>query len=137
LDLIEKLEKENVFEAKGEFLENLEFNENDLAKKLRALVSVESGVAAEKINPNSYLYEDLGVDSLQKVEFLCSIEKELAIRIPEGMAYEIRTFADLVKFAAEYKEGRKDIEFDVTDEVKKINKKTKKFYVYRLFAAFS
>ncbi len=136
LDLIEKLEKENVFEAKGEFLENLEFNENDLAKKLRALVSVESGVAAEKINPNSYLYEDLGVDSLQKVEFLCSIEKELAIRIPEGMAYEIRTFADLVKFAAEYKEGRKDIEFDVTDEVKKINKKTKKFYVYRLFAAF-
>jgi len=82
------------------------------------------------------LYPDLGIDSLRKVELLCSIEKELAIHIPESMAYEIRTFADLAKFAAEYKEGRKDIAFDAAGEVKTIDKKTKMFYPYRLFAAF-
>ncbi|MFA5008615.1 MAG: AMP-binding protein, partial [Candidatus Omnitrophota bacterium] len=136
LGLIEKLEGENKLEAKGKFLESMEFKDDDLTRSLRVLISREAGVASDKISPNSYLYQDLGVDSLRKVELLCAVEKELAIHIPENMAYEIRTFADLAKFAAEYKEGRKDIEFDVEGEVKKIDKKTKAFYPYRLFAAF-
>jgi len=136
LGLIDKLEKENIFEEKGTFLENLEFKDDELARNLRSLISKEAGVTQDKISPNAYLYQDLGVDSLQKVELLSSIEKELGIHIPENMAYEIRTFADLVKFSAEYKGGRKDIEFDVEGEVQKINKKTKAFYPYRLFAAF-
>jgi len=136
LDLIEKLEKENVFEGKGKFLEGMEFMDNDLAKSLRLVVSAEAGIMPDKISSHSYLYPDLGIDSLRKVELLCSIEKELAIHIPENMAYEIRTFADLAKFAAEYQEGRKDVEFDAQGEVKVIDKKTKIFYPYRLFAAF-
>lgn len=136
LALIDKLEKENVFEEKGKFLENIEFNEDELTKNLRMLVSRESGVSLGKIMPNSYLYEDLGIDSLQKVEFLCLIEKELGIHISENMAYEIRTFSDLAKFSAEYKGGRKDIEFDVTREIEDIDAKAKKFFAYRLFSVF-
>jgi len=136
LGLIEKLEKENVFEEKGRFLESMEFQDNDLARALQALISKEAGIVQALVRPSSYLYQDLGIDSLRKVELLCLIEKELAIHIPENMAYEIRTFADLVKFSAEYKEGRKDIEFDAADEVRRIDKKTKIFYAYRLFAAF-
>ncbi|MDD4954898.1 MAG: AMP-binding protein [Candidatus Omnitrophica bacterium] len=136
LNLIEKLEKENILERKGRFLENIEFKDDDLSRSLRSLIANETGAAIDKINQNAYLYEDLGIDSLQKVELLCVIEKELGVHIPENMAYEIRTFADLAKFAAEYREGRKDIEFDVASEVSGIEAKTRKFYIYRLFAAF-
>jgi len=109
--LIENIEKDRGAEVGGEFLESMEFKEDE----------------------TSYLYSDLGIDSLQKVELICSIEKRLQANISDQIAYEIATFKDLVRFVKEYKEGRRDLADDLGADVRGILKKNRIFYLSRLF----
>jgi 1-acyl-sn-glycerol-3-phosphate acyltransferase len=49
------------------------------------------------------------MDSLMKVELFCAIEKQLGARIPDEIAYEIRSLADVAKFLKESKAGKLDV----------------------------
>jgi len=134
INLIENLEREKALEKKGEFLEGIKFEEDEISISLKKIISEETGVSLENIHPNSYLSSDLGVDSLQRVEIICKIEKELGITLSESIIYEIFTFADLVRFVKEYQEGRKDIPVDWEKEVKSILRRKKIFYLSRISA---
>jgi len=102
---------------KQEFVEAAEIYEDALTMKLRNIVSGLTAVPEEKIRLVSNLYNDLGVDSLMKVEILAAIHREEGVDIPERLAYEINTFADLVKFTKEYKAGRSGDEADIAEEI--------------------
>ena len=116
LELISKKEAQEGVEKK-EFIESTEFIEDELSSKIRSIICALAKIPEEKIGFSSNLYNDLAIDSLMKVEVLAAVHKELNIDIPDRLVYEINTFADLVKFSREYKQGRSGDEIGVRNEI--------------------
>jgi len=90
-------------------------DETEYSAELKSLASEILSVPAADIRINSNLFNDLGVDSLMKVELLAALETEYGLHIPDEMAYEINTFGDLLKVTSEYRMGRTD-DVSVSDE---------------------
>ncbi|MBN3040193.1 MAG: AMP-binding protein [Candidatus Omnitrophica bacterium] len=130
--LIEESSLRGEIDFKGEISDKTDFLEDEIFQALRDIVARESGINRDNIKASSYLSSDLGIDSLQKVELLTAIEDRLGISISEEMAYEISTFQDLVRFAREYKQGRKDIEVDWEREATMLLRKKILFFPSRL-----
>lgn len=118
--LLESIQNAAKQTASGEsvFVEEEKGTEDEFAYRLREIAASVTKVPAGKIKPSSNLYNDLGVDSLMKVELLAAIEKELGLVIPDDIAYEINTFSDMVRIASEYKDGRID---DVAVKEEEVN----------------
>jgi long-chain acyl-CoA synthetase len=76
---------------------------DNFASNLRTLLAkIVDSKDETDILMDSNLDVDLGIDSLMKIEVLCSIEKEMSIHIPDDSAFQIETFADLVMIARRY-----------------------------------
>lgn len=117
LESLAKREKEEGIPEKKKFIEAIEPKEDDLAISLKQVIVEVTKTEAESVRFNSNFYNDLGVDSLMKVEILSAIQKKEGVDIPDRLAYEINTFADLVKFTKEYKEGRSGDEPGLVQEI--------------------
>lgn len=59
-----------------------------------------SGQDKEDVKMESNFSTDLGVDSLDKVELIMEVEKQLDIQIEDSAADEIQTVENLVDFIA-------------------------------------
>lgn len=66
-------------------------------EKIVDMLSQQLNVAADKIKPESRIAEDLGADSLDRVELLMSLEDEYGITIPEEDVDYISTVSDVMK----------------------------------------
>jgi long-chain acyl-CoA synthetase len=53
------------------------------------------------VHPDANLELDLGVDSLERVEFLSSIKENLGVEIPDEVGGEFLTFGDVVQYVRE------------------------------------
>jgi len=53
--------------------------------------------------PTANLRDDLSVDSVRALELVFEVEREFAIKVPEGRYGEVRTFQDLVKLVGSIK----------------------------------
>jgi len=69
-----------------------------LAKQL----TMDSG----KINLDSRLVEDLGLDSFGSVEVAFELEEKFDIKIPDAALYEAKTVKNIVDYIASQKEGK-------------------------------
>ena len=58
------------------------------------------GQNLEDVKMESNFSTDLGADSLDKVELIMEVEKQLDIQIEDSAAYEIQTVENLVDFIA-------------------------------------
>lgn len=132
VEFIESLEREGELEINGQFLESMTFEKDELIAALKEIVSRLAGIPCEVIHFSSYLSSDLGIDSLQRVELVCNLNKMLGVNIPAQSAYDIYTFYDLVRFVKEYKRGRREREDDLNREVKVVLRRDKIFYPMRL-----
>jgi len=47
------------------------------------------------LKPEALLYEDIGLDSLDAVDLIVMVDKQLGVRIEEDSARSIRTLADV------------------------------------------
>jgi long-chain acyl-CoA synthetase len=84
---------------------------DDFAVRLRTLLAgIVDAEDETAILPDTNLAVDMGIDSLMKIEVLCSIEKEMSIRIPQESAFQIETFADLIMIARKYRDTPGDIQ---------------------------
>ena len=72
-----------------------------LEKEIRQLVSEIIEVEPSKIEPNTHLVKDLGIDSMMALEILAAIEKKYKIRIPEGYLPKMATLAEATAVARE------------------------------------
>lgn len=61
----------------------------EVQQAVLALAAKEFGVALEKLTPNTRLIEDLGLDSLDVVEFIMEVEAEFGITIPDEIADQL------------------------------------------------
>ncbi|MBM3253129.1 MAG: AMP-binding protein [Candidatus Omnitrophica bacterium] len=78
--------------------------------KLKNILSGLTKIKPDKITYQSNFYNDLGVDSLMKIELICAVEEAFGFDMPDELAYTIGTFQDLVRLVEEYKLGRRDQE---------------------------
>lgn len=60
------------------------------AARLRALAAEVFDVPAEEITDGAAFYEDLGVDSLQKVDFVVRVERQLGLKLTDDEAAGMR-----------------------------------------------
>ena len=65
-------------------------------ERLREIVQDFMGIEAERIVPEASLIDDLGADSLDKVELVMAVEEEFGIDIDDDD--RILTFGDVVAF---------------------------------------
>ncbi|MCM8787092.1 MAG: AMP-binding protein [Candidatus Omnitrophica bacterium] len=105
--LIDRINKK-VFKEET-FIEAFEAKQDSLFYELQGIISELTGLAKERINLYSNLYNDLGIDSLMKVELLYAIERKFGFKIPDEIAYEIGTVSDIFRFIDEYNQGRSDL----------------------------
>ena len=74
----------------------------EIARKLVAIVRQEKDVPDEKLTPETPL-ADAGIDSLDALTILFSIEEEFKISIPDDRAKAIKTFGDMIDIVEELK----------------------------------
>ncbi len=58
-------------------------------------------IDAELLKPEALLYEDIGLDSLDAVDLIVMVDKELGVRIEEDEARSIRSLEDVYKIIDE------------------------------------
>ena len=54
------------------------------------------GVEAERIRPDARLVEDLGIDSLDRIELVFELESAFGIEIPDSVITQVQTVGDVV-----------------------------------------
>ena len=71
---------------------------NDIFEKLKAIAVNQICIDEEKFTPESDIIKDLGLDSLDIVDMLMSVEETFGVTIDDGDVAEMKTVADVVKF---------------------------------------
>jgi acyl carrier protein len=68
---------------------------DEIQQQLIKIVQQEKDVPDEKLRPETLL-ADAGIDSLDSLQILFSIEEQFRISIPDDRARGIRTFGDMI-----------------------------------------
>lgn len=66
--------------------------------KVRAIIAEQLGISEEEVQASSRLIEDLGADSLDKVELIMALEAEFELEIADEEADSIQTIQDIVSY---------------------------------------
>ncbi|MEN3608522.1 acyl carrier protein [Plantactinospora sp. ZYX-F-223] len=64
------------------------------AAVLRDLAAEIFEVSPDEVTEGAAFYEDLGIDSVQKVEFVVRIERQLGVRLTDEEAAGLQDFGD-------------------------------------------
>src|SRR5271168_5052554 len=56
----------------------------EIEQRVRDFASKQFGIPRQRVSPSSSLAEDLGIDSLDLVEFIMDVEKEFGVTLPEN-----------------------------------------------------
>ncbi len=68
-----------------------------IIKVVNQVLEEEFEIDTELLKPESLLYEDIGLDSLDAVDLIVMVDKQLGVRIDEEQARSIRTLEDVYK----------------------------------------
>jgi len=68
------------------------------------------GLAPEAVTPDAELAEDLGVDSVDAVEFALALERELNVSLPDKIFGDIRTVQDVIDIVREQSERLAEVD---------------------------
>src|SRR5260370_17793889 len=69
-----------------------------LEEKVTQIVVDQLGVEASEVSPKSSFVEDLGADSLDRVELVMALEEAFAVEITDEQAEKIATVQDAVDY---------------------------------------
>ena len=67
-----------------------------LAGRVVALLTERLGIPAETVMPTAELAEDLGVDSVDAVEFTLALEREFNVTLPDAALADVKTVQDVI-----------------------------------------
>jgi len=70
----------------------------EILSKVKEILSKHLCVPESKINLDSILLEDLGVDSLDVIELVMALEEKYGIEIPDGDAEKLLTVREVVEY---------------------------------------
>lgn len=66
------------------------------AAGLRELAADAFEVDPDDVTEDAAFYEDLGIDSLQKIEFVVRIERQVGVRLSDEEAAGLQNFGDVL-----------------------------------------
>jgi acyl carrier protein len=72
-----------------------------IARRVIALLTQRLGIAPEMVTPAAELAEDLGVDSVDAVEFALALEREFNVPLPDKVIADVRTVQDVIDLVRE------------------------------------
>ncbi len=67
-------------------------------EKVQKIIAEQFEVAADSISADTNIVDDLGVDSLDVVELIISVEDEFGLEIPDEDATELTTVGKIVEY---------------------------------------
>ena len=67
-----------------------------VADRVVAILTQRLGISREVVAPTAELAEDLGVDSVDAVEFTLALEREFNVALPDESITDVRTVQDVV-----------------------------------------
>lgn len=71
---------------------------DSIADRVKEIITVHLGVDEDRVHDGARFAEDLGADSLDRVEIVMAFEDEFSIEITDDQAEGIETFKDAVEF---------------------------------------
>ena len=74
---------------------------SDIADRVKSIVVEHLGVEGDKVIEGASFIDDLGADSLDRVELVMAFEEEFGCEIPDDAAEKILTVKDAVDFLQE------------------------------------
>jgi acyl carrier protein len=75
----------------------------DIATKVKGILIEKLGLEESVITDQASFSNDLGVDSLDKIETFVELEKQFSIRIPDEDAEKLTTVGALINYIIEHK----------------------------------
>ena len=66
--------------------------------KVKEIIVEQLGVAETAITPDASFIDDLGADSLDRVELIMALEEEFDLEIPDADAEKVVTVNDVVEY---------------------------------------
>ncbi len=77
-------------------------NQTAVANRVIALFTERLGIPAETVTPTAELAEDLGVDSVDAVEFTLALEREFNVTLPDAaLSADVKTVQDVIDLLCE------------------------------------
>ena len=76
---------------------------NEVEVTVKEILAKQLTMSADKINLESSLVEDLGLDSFGSVEIAFELEEKFDLKIPDAALYEAKTVKDIVDYIASQK----------------------------------
>lgn len=67
-------------------------------EKVQKIIAEQFEVAADSISADTNIVDDLGIDSLDVVELIISVEDEFGLEIPDEDATELTTVGKIVEY---------------------------------------
>ena len=71
---------------------------SEIKSKITQIIVDKLGVEVSEVKPEADLSNDLGADSLDKVEFIMDVEKEFGISIPDEEAEKLTSVGDVINY---------------------------------------
>ena len=78
----------------------------DTKERVIKILGEQLGINKTEIKEEQNLITDLGMDSLDTVEVIMSLEKEFGIKIPDGEVSNLATVKDIIKKIEEIRLAR-------------------------------
>lgn len=79
-----------------------------IEKKVKEIIIEQLGVSEDKVTPDAKFDDDLGADSLDRVELVMSLEEEFGLEIPDEEAEKISTVGQAIKYIEEHSEKQSE-----------------------------
>lgn len=74
---------------------------SEMEAKVKAIVIEHLGAEEDKVTMDASFVDDLGADSLDRVELVMAFEEEFGVEIPDDAAENIQTLKDAITFINE------------------------------------
>ena len=78
----------------------------EIETMVKEILAKQLSMEAGRINSESRLVEDLGVDSFGSVEIAFELEEKFDLKIPDAALYEAKTVKNIVDYIASQKESK-------------------------------
>ncbi len=69
--------------------------------EVKKIIAERMGLNMDQIKSESHFLNDLGMDSLDAVELIMSLEEKLGVSIPDEMMDKLQTVGDVVNYIKE------------------------------------
>jgi len=83
-----------------------------VANRVVALFTERLGIPPENVTPSAGLAADLGVDSVDAVEFTLALEREFNVTLPDTAFSDVKTVQDVIDLLCETVDAPSEVASD-------------------------